>query len=51
MIKKEELSSTDAAKERYERPLLVRHGPLRNVTGVISPIGVPGDGQDGGLDD
>jgi hypothetical protein len=55
MIKHDELTAEDAIKERYDRPLPVRHGPLRDVTGQLSPVrdspgDLPGDApiDDGG---
>jgi hypothetical protein len=41
--KRDELTAEVAVKESYDRPLLVRHGPLRDVTGSVSPIGIPLD--------
>jgi hypothetical protein len=28
----------ELVKRRYHEPLLIRHEPLRNVTGIISPV-------------
>jgi hypothetical protein len=35
----ERMDQERTGKEPYDRPLLVRHGPLRDVTGAVSPIG------------
>jgi hypothetical protein len=52
MIKRDELTSEVGIKEPYDRPLLVRHGPLRDVTGQVSPVDTDDDSPaDGGGDD